>query len=178
MSGDPLREALKGASTSIARAGGEQIALFDLPCDDPNGKIAQEQARAAKGGRPKGAQNLATRELREYLLARMGGKSPQEQLAHWASLGPLGLAEALKCDRIDAFDRWRGVMEYLGRFFMAPMVPVDDQGKPQPAIVVSIGGVTGIQTSSGEVLPPWSYVEQNQELIEGEADRSKESEGE
>lgn len=178
MSGDPVREALKGASASIARVDGEQPALFELPCADPSGEIAQAQARGAKGGRPKGAQNLATRELREYLLGKMGGKTPQEQLAQWASLGPEGLARALHCNLIDAFDRWRGVMEYLGRFYMAPMVPVDQDGKATPAIVVSIGGQTGIQTATGEVVAPWLYIEQNQELIDAENAQSKESEGE
>ena len=178
MSADPIREALKGASSDIARAAGDQPALFDLPCADPSGEIAQAQARSAKGGRPKGAQNLATRELREYLLGKMAGKTPQEQLAQWASLGPEGLARALHCTTLEAFDRWRGLMEYLGRFYMAPMVPVDQDGKTAPAIVVSIGGQTGIQMASGEVVAPWLYVEQHQGLIDGEIAQSKEIEGE
>ena len=178
MTSDPLREALKGASVSIARADGEQPALFDLPCADPTGEIAQAQARSAKGGRPKGAQNLATRELREFLLARMGGQTPQEQVARWVSLGPEGLAKALSLPKGEAFDRWLRMQEWLGRFFMAPLAPSDADGKPAPAILVSIGGSTGLQTSSGEVLPPWSYIEGNQDVIDGEPTQSKEEQGE
>ena len=176
MSGDPVREALKGASMSIAREAGEQPALFDLPCADPSGEIAQAQARGVKGGRPKGAQNLSTRQLREFLLAKMGGRTPQEQVAQWASLGPEGLARAMFMERAEAFALWLRMQEWLGRYFMAPMVPVDADGKPAPSIVVSIGGQSGIVTASGEVNPPWAYIEENQALIEGEAMRSKDDE--
>ena len=176
MTSDPLREALKGASAGIARAEIAQAELFELPCADPTGEIAQAQARNAKGGRPKGAQNLATRELREFLLTRMGGQTPQEQVARWAALGPEGLAKALGVSRADGFDRWQRMQEWLGRFFMPPMVPVDADGKPAPSIVVSIGGATGVTTSSGEVLPPWSYVEQDQEVIDGFAEPSQNTE--
>ena len=177
MSAEAVREALKGASAEIARAAPEQPALFDLPCAaDPTGEIAAAQARGAKGGRPKGAQNLSTRQLREVLLAKWGGKTPQERLAHWASLGPEGLARALHIDLVDAFDRWVALERYLGEFFAARMVPVDADGKPAPAIVVSIGGQTGVVSASGEVRAPWKYLEQDQEVIEGEVDRSKEGE--
>jgi hypothetical protein len=178
MAADPIRDALKGAAASIASAEPEQPALFEVPCADPRGEIAAAQARSAKGGRPKGAQNLATRELREFLLARMGGKTPQEQLAQWASLGPEGLAQALHCTTLEAFDRWRAILEYLGKFYMAPMVPVDADGKPAPAILVSIGGATGLQLANGDVVEPWRYVEQNQALIEGELEPSQKQEGE
>ena len=174
MSGDVVREALKGAFGEIAHEAAAQPALFELPCADKSGRIAEAQARAAKGGRPKGAQNLATRELRDWLLGRMGGQTPQEQVARWLSLGPEGLAEALGCSKAEAFDRWTRGMEWLGRFFMAPMVPVDADGKPAPAIVVNVGGSTGVRTASGEVLAPWLYVEQDQEVIDGEPERSKE----
>ena len=174
MSDDPIKEALKGASMSIARAAVDEPALFDLPCLDPSGEIAQMQARGIKGGRPKGAQNLSTRQLREFLLVKMGGKTPQEQVAQWASLGPEGLAKAMVMQRGDAFALWLRMQEWLGRYFMAPMVPVDADGKPAPSIMVSIGGQTGIVTASGEVKPPWAYIEENQALIEGEATRSNE----
>ncbi len=179
MTGGPIREAVKGAAASIAREGGEQAALFDLPvASDPSGEIAAAQARGFKGGRPKGAQNLSTRQLREFLLAKWGGRTPQERLAQWASLGPEGLARALHIDLVDAFDRWVSLERYLGEFFAAKMVPVDADGKPAPAIVVSIGGQTGHVMSSGEVAAPWMYVEQDQRVIEGDAAQSKEPEPE
>ena len=174
MSADPVREAVKGAAASIARGGGEQPALFELPCLDPSGEIAQAQARSTKGGRPKGAQNLSTRQLRDFLLGRMGGKTPQEQVAQWASLGPEGLKRALAVDTATAFSLWLRMQEWLGRYFMAPMVPVDAEGNPAPTFVVSIGGSTGITTATGEVKAPWTYLEQDQQVIDGELAQSKE----
>lgn len=172
--GDPVKEALKGASTGIARelarGDDEQLPLFELPCADPRGKVAEAIGRG--GGRPKGAQNLATREVREYLVKRMGG-TPQEHLARWFVLGPEGLAEALGCKKAEAFDRWVALGDKLGRYFMAAMVPVDHEGKPAPQFVVAIGGQVGVVTSSGEVRPPWTYLEENQALSERDAPQSK-----
>ena len=169
----PLRDVVKEASAAIAGelAGGEQAALFDLPVEDPRGEIGKARALGARGGRPKGAQNLATRELRDWLLRGMGGKTPQEQLAQWAILGPEGLAQALHCDRLEAFDRWRGVLEYLGKFFMAPIAPETADGKPVPQMVVMVGGSAGVvDQASGETLPPWEYLDQqNQEVSGGDA---------
>jgi len=181
MSGEPIREALKGASASIARevasAEGEQIALFDLPCDDPTGAV-QAARDKGRGGRPKGAQNLSTRQLREYLLARMEGRTPQERLAQWAVLGPIGLKKALGIeDGGEAFSLYLKLETELGRYFMAPMTPVDGEGNPTPVFNVVIGGNAGVMAASGEVEPPWTYLKQNQALIEGDDALSK-AEGE
>ena len=176
---DPLNAALKGASTEIARELARddeaQLALFELPCADPAGELAAIVAKG-RGGRPKGAQNLATREVREYLVKRLGG-TPQEHLARWFALGPEGLAKALACSKADAFDRWAALGDKLGRYFMAPMAPVDQDGKPAPTFVVAIGGQTGIMTSSGEVKPPWAYLEENQSLSGGDHSQSQHPEG-
>jgi hypothetical protein len=172
---DPLREALKGVSSAVAR-GAEQPELFANPTDPAAiraGEIEAARDRGLKGGRPKGAQNLATRELRAWLLQGMGGRTPQEQLAAWSNLGPEGLAAALGCSKLEAFDRWRGVLEYLGRFFAAPMAPTDGEGKPVPQFVVQIGGASGIVTASGEVAPPWAYIEQDQGLGDDASPQSK-----
>lgn len=173
---DPLRQALRAASADIARPEAEQPALFDLPTLDPSGEIEQARARSLRGGRPKGAQNLATRELREWLLAR--GILPQQMMMEWLTLGPEGLAKALGCSKVEAFDRIMALADKLGRYFMAPMVPVDDQGKPMPSFNVIIGGSAGVVDGDGSVRPPWKYLaEQDQGLIDAAADAPK-SEGE
>lgn len=177
------KEALKDASTKIAAElaadAGDQAELFAIPCDDPKGEIEEARRTGLKGGRPKGAQNLMTRELREYLARRMGG-TPQEHLAKWFLLGPAGLAKALHCDLLEAFDRWNRLGVELGRYFMAPMAAADDQGKVAPTFLVTIGGGSGAQAADGSELPPWEYMsEQNQGLAAIEGERSKDqAEGE
>ena len=153
-----------------------QAELFDLPCSDPTGEIKAARDNGSKGGRPKGAQNLATRELREYLLKR--GILPQQALMQWFLLGPEGLAKALTCSKAEAFDRWARLAEGLGKYFMAPMTPVDAEGKPAPSFAVFIGGRTGVVGPAGETLPPWAYLDQqNQELTTIDAEASKDGEG-
>lgn len=175
-----LREAAKEAFAGVAAAsaGGDQAELFALPCADPSGEIEAARQRGSRGGRPKGAQNLATRELRDWLLRGMGNKTPQEQLAAWANLGPEGLAKALGCNRVEAFDRWKSVLEYLGKFFMAPIAAETSDGKPVPQMVVMVGGSAGIvDAASGETLPPWEYLDQsNQQLTPDGATPSKDEE--
>lgn len=175
-SDDPLKAALKGASMEIAgAAAAETPDLFGLPVDDPSGEIEKARATGLKGGRPKGAQNVATRELREYLLAR--GMLPQQAIMQWFMLGPVGLANALKCDLADAFDRWERMGDRLGRYFMAPMTPVDGEGKPAPSFAVFIDGRSGVVAGDGSTLPPWEYLrQQNQELSDIEGERSQDEE--
>lgn len=174
---DPLKDALKGASAGIAGApAGETGDLFALPCDDPRGEIEAARKSGLKGGRPKGAQNIATRELREWLLSR--GVLPQEQLMKWFLLGPEGMQKALNISHLaDAFDRWAKLGDHLGRYFMAPMVPVDDDGKPAPSFTVVINGSTGVVDASGATRPPWEYLtEQNQQVAAREDGESKNEE--
>lgn len=173
-SANPLKEALKGASLGIAgEAAGETGDLFALPCDDPTGEIEVARKKGL-GGRPKGAQNLATRELRAWLLSR--GVLPQQAMMEWFMLGPPGLAIALKCTPYEAFTAWKDLADKLGRYFMAPMVAVDDKGKPAPSFTVVINGSTGVVDAEGVTRPPWEYL-QNQQVAALDGDASKSEEG-
>jgi hypothetical protein len=66
-------------------------------------------------GRPPGAQNLGTKEFREYLLGR--GVSPLQQMMQWAMHTPTSLAAELQCSRIEAMkllkDLWGELAPYL-----------------------------------------------------------------
>ena len=168
----PLHEAVKGAADGIARASaGDQAELFGLPCEDPRGEIEKARARGVREGRPKGAESIATRELRRWLLSR--GVLPQQSLMQWFQLGPEGLAQALGCPKLEAFDRWARLGEKLGRYFM-PMKPAKGEGGPAPQIVVEIGGSRAVVNKAGELRPPWEYMdEQNESICSNQLEPSK-----
>lgn len=115
------------------------------------GRLAQEVERSAKAGRPKGAQNLATRELKDWIVRLLGG-TPQERMARWAMLEPEELARRLNCTVAAAFDRQQAILRELAPYFMARMQPVDDQGRTVPLVALSIGGQVG-QANGAQ---PWS----------------------
>ncbi len=114
------------------------------------GKVAGEVERTAKAGRPKGAQNLATRDLKSWIVRLLGG-TPQEQMARWAMLEPEEMARRLGCTVAEAWDRQQAIRRELAPYFMARMQPVDDQGRPVPLVALSIGGQVG--ASDGRA--PW-----------------------
>lgn len=116
-----------------------------------DGPLAAEIQRTGKAGRPTGAKNLATRELKEWIVQLLGG-TPQERLARWAMLEPEELARRLGCSVADAFDRQVKILEGLAPYLMAKMVPVDEKGNAVPFIQLVTGGQ--VQGADGQV--PWA----------------------
>ena len=159
----------------------EQLALLGEAALPAGRRIEQRDiARAAaaerRAGRPPGATNLATRELRRALHA--SGLDAVWEMARWARLTPEELAERLGCTRLEAFDRLQALRREVARYQHAPMAATDDRGNVVPTMVMAVGGVVA---TPGNARPPWEWdrdgtfieVEQNQQVSEGEADRSK-----
>jgi hypothetical protein len=176
MSGDNGRaavvaEAVNGVGDVIARAraaaDGEQLALLEAPATRGElgrsaGELAEELGRRRSRGRPPGAVNKSNAALREYLLAR--GVNPLQRLMEWALHDPDTLAIELGCTRLEAFRELRAVWEGLAPYFMAKMVPVDDQGRPVPVMLMQFGQFGAPREAGGKA--PWLYLEseQNQPL--------------
>lgn len=80
---------------------------------------------------------------------------------------------------LGCFKEWAKVAGDLGKYFMAPMSPQDAQGKSVPMFNVILGGGLGQVDKAGNQLPPWAYidVEQNQPVApsDGGESQSKES---
>jgi hypothetical protein len=114
-------------------------------------RLASEIARTGKAGRPRGAQNLSTRELKDWIVRLLGG-TPQERLARWAMLEPEELARRLGCTVTEAFDRQVKILEGLSPYLMAKMVPVDEDGNAVPFIQLVTGGQ--VQGADGQL--PWA----------------------
>jgi len=155
--------AIERIASDRAAADGEALELFELPgrTEDPRGAraIAIEHA---KRGRPPGAVNKSTAELRRYLLAR--GVNPLSALMQWAMHTPESLAAELGCTKLEAFDRLRAVWEGLAPYFMPKMVPVDNQGRAVPFFAMNFGLFGAAPAQGGKA--PWTYLEseQNQAL--------------
>lgn len=132
-----------------------------------DGKLAAEVERTGKAGRPKGAQNLATRELKTWIVHLLGG-TPQEAMARWAMLEPEELAKRLGCTVAEAFDRQQKIRMELAPYFMARMQPVDDQGRPVPFVALAIGGQVG-NANGGAPWATW-FNGQTPETIEATAE--------
>ncbi|CAM5767144.1 hypothetical protein [Bosea minatitlanensis] len=114
-------------------------------------KVAAEAERTRKAGRPNGAQNLATRELKRWLVQLLG-RTPQEWRVRWLMIQPEELARRLGCSVAEAWDRQDRIAQSLQGYFMANMQPVDDQGRAVPLVALSIGGQVG-QANGAQ---PWS----------------------
>jgi len=92
--------------------------------------IAANAADERKRGRPKGAENLSSRQLRE-MLVRAGGH-PLIHLARWATLTPEELAKRLGCSVVEAFDRQVAIWDKLAPYVAAKLAPTDEKGNGRP----------------------------------------------
>ncbi len=127
-------------------------------------KVAAEAERTRKAGRPKGAKNLATRELKQWIVQLLGG-TPQERLARWAAMEPEELARRLGCSVHEAWKEQRRIEVELMPYFMARMQPVDDQGRPVPLVALSVGGQVG-QASGAEPWAEWFSGRPQPEIVD------------
>jgi hypothetical protein len=89
-------------------------------------------------GRPRGAQNIATREVRELIRHLFG--DPLLEMARWTLHTPETLARELGCTLVEAFDRLQRVREALAPYFYARLAPTDSEGRPVvPQFAMMIG---------------------------------------
>lgn len=151
-----------GDAVAEAQAQAEQLAF--LPTREDHLPQARDRLRAsvaaARRGRPAGAQNLATRQVKEF-CRRVFGIDPMIEGFRWAQMTPDALALELGCTKLEAWDRLEALRRDLMRYFYAPMVAVDEDGRPAPVFNMTIGGAPGAGSGAE---PPWKYLEQKQPL--------------
>jgi hypothetical protein len=144
-----MREAVRAAATehqaNAAAAAGNQVELFPAPTRHTGRRADALQLALrdrAGAGRPPGSGNLATKEFREFLLAR--GVSPLVQIMRWSMHTPTSLAAELGCTRLEAFDRlkdlWGELAPYLHQR-MPQAVEVDQRS----AGMLILGAITADQ---------------------------------
>lgn len=169
-----ITEAVKAGASEIASAreksAGVQTDLF-TPISRKTGAELEKVRERVGAGRPKGAQNLSTRQFREYLLRR--GVSPLEQLMRIGMHTPHTLADDLGCEPLEALELLRKVWSDLASYTHAKVQATDDEGRAVPTVVVAVGAAPGapvIDAIPGARRKPWEYleVEENQQ-VSGEA---------
>lgn len=151
-----IGQAVAGAAAELAAdrraADGEQLGLLPLPIGNPRAKhLRRDVERKNQAGRPPGAVNKSTAELRAWLLAR--GIHPLHQMFRWMQHTPQSLAAELGCTQLEAFDRLRLLWSDAAPYFAARFAPVDGQGNAvAPTFLMQIGG--GRAPGAAD-LPPW-----------------------
>lgn len=149
-------EGARGLAAESRPEAAEQLELLAVPYagridafDEAKRTEVAERERAA--GRPKGAQNLLTRETRELMLR--SGTHPLLAMMRWGSLSPEELASRLGIKTVEAFDRlvslWRETAPYL----VGKAVATDEAGNAMPMIQLNIGGQA--VAIGPDARPPW-----------------------
>lgn len=153
-----LGDAVGAASAALEKkseaARGEQLPMFVVPTrfTGPRGEQVQRALEhQRRAGRPPGARNKSTEELKRYFLAR--GADPLQRLVEWGLHSPTSLAAELGCTRLEAFDRLVELWGEAAPFFYGKAVPVDGDGNAVPFFQMNFGGAS----SPGQALPPWLY---------------------
>lgn len=151
--------ALTGLAAAIAEARGAAEQLELLPSRTVAGTFEGDRVRTSvrRRGRPSGAQNVATRDMKEF-CRRVFGLDPMLEGFRWLQHSPESLAIELGCTKLEAFDRLESLRKELARYFYAPMQAVDEDGKPVPTFNLVLG-----DRAPGAQRPPWEYLEETQE---------------
>ena len=141
-----------------AKAEGEQLGLFAPPI--PAGAfrdkvVAEAEERRRKAGRPKGAKNHSTREMREYILKR--GVHPAIWNSSWLNMTVDQLAAYLNCTKLEAFREQRAIAGILTPLVLPTLAATDEAGNAVPNINMVFGG--GTSSGVGPDRPPWEYLE-------------------
>lgn len=155
-----LIDAARDAAAEVAASEGEQLQLLPPTRFEPGDEFGHHEKMVAavkrdQAGRPKGAQNKATREVKT-LCRRLFG-DPMLERFRWAMHTPDTLARELGCSKLEAFDRLDRIRSELALFFYARMAPTDEAGNVAPAVFQMFMG--GAAAPGGPQTPPWSYLE-------------------
>ena len=179
-----VRDAIAAAADEhngvVEATRGEALELFPAPTRFSGGRATHLQLalRARNGpGRPAGAQNLGTKEFREYLLGR--GVSPLQRIMEWSMHTPTSLAAELQCSRLEAFDRLKDLWSELAPFLHQRM-PLAVEVDQRSAGMLILGRISADQAA--EIGRRWGVsdlqllateVQQNQPVSQVEPDKSQ-----
>jgi hypothetical protein len=148
-------------AAAIEREAAEQLDLLASlptrfePGTEAHTELIERTVRQYKG-RPRGAQNIATRDMVAFIRRRYG--DPMEESARWLAFTPEAMAAELKITLVEAWDRQQRIREFLTRFCYAPLAATDAQGNViPPTFNMQLIAGAGAAVASG--APPWAYLD-------------------
>lgn len=159
-----------------APAAAEAPAQLDLlgnpEAETPVGNLVRSRQGA---GRPAGAQNRVTRDIRRLILSSY--KHPLVALAEIYSTDTLALAHHLGCKPIEAANLQKACAAEVSPYLAAKQAAVDDKGETaMPTLIMNFGDGSGapIAVSGGALSIDAVSLQhlQNQRLSEAEAEGS------
>ena len=177
--GAVVREIAAAAAADAAQHATEQLELIPTRFEagsDQHDKLIDAIKRDRRG-RPPGAENVATKEMKAFVLRVFG--DPLLYRFRWLTHTPETLAKELGCSKLDAWDRLDRLAADLSKLFYGQMAAVDGAGNAVvPRLTMMFGGQSAeasIATAAGR--KPWDYLDvanqetqQNQPLlIDGKA---------
>ncbi|MFD2030236.1 hypothetical protein ACFSKM_07860 [Ancylobacter dichloromethanicus] len=127
-------------AAEISGAGGAQLDLLgNEAAETPLGSLVRERAGP---GRPAGAQNRVTRDIRRLLLSQF--KHPLVALAEIYSVETLALAARLGCKPHEALGVQVRAAAEVAPYLAAKQAAVDDKGAAvMPTLVMNFGAPAG-----------------------------------
>lgn len=133
---------------------GEQLDLIGIPARFSDDRTAEVRLIAARGrrGRPAGAPNKATAEVKEF-CRRVFAYDPMVEGFRWLQHTPETFAEVMGCSKLEAFDRLERLRSEMMPYFYARVQPVDVDGRPVPVFNMQFGG----NHVHVEGSAPWVY---------------------
>lgn len=160
--GAAILEAAKGRVEEIAEAAGEQLQLLPAGIDDrtAKGKDLAELVRRDRAGRPEGAQNKNTREIKALCTKLFG--DPMLESFRLVAHTPESLALYLGCSKLEAFDRLEKIRADLRRYYYAPMAATDAAGNVVPPFLQMVVGGQ-VRQAGGGARPPWEAEEESEQ---------------
>lgn len=167
----------RGIAAAAAEAGGDrQLELLDLapPIRSTGGQADQVRAQIAEAarvrgrGRPLGAQNLLTKQAKEWITRVVG--DPLIESARWLLHTPASLAKELDCELLEAFRLQQAIREGIMPYMHSKLAPVGEDGRALPLFQLIMGGAEELDQAS---LAPWLHDPEIVRTLEAEDQRNQ-----
>jgi hypothetical protein len=159
-------EILAAAGAAAAPAV-EQLDMLMPPTRTNLSKGEQARVETAirrdRRGRPPGAENIAKREMLDFVRKVFG--DPVLRRFQYAEHTPESLAIVLGCSKLEAYDRLMALWGDLQKLFYANLAQVDSSGNAvAPRLTMVFPGQSAPQIGAdGVPRPPWMYIEETQQ---------------